>query len=747
MGSIDGFSENGSNLPIPSSHSGVSTNKLGSKLPHKVNKEDEQHTSQTGKKVLKIFGAVVAAPILAGLAVGALGLTIGIGVPGAIIGHGVKRLNELYKIKRYPESPVAICKKLKTLEEVQRRDALREVDVNNIKKDQFCSVLLNTIDDAALEKDISERLVGDPTGVKKTMIERHLDRFIQRNAIEPAAAERLKSCVLYGGNLDEKSLILGFSRWSEPQSYETSFKEVVEEMMSDLSFVGQTDAIREKDSQDFKNAILDLHKTIHAERNNPGKQNIEITKKFRTALNCRAYQAMKYDTESDAIKYLHKLAYAMYTSRGSAESQQEIAETLLNSPRENATPEDGIFLTEANNPNNPFGNEVVNRFHQANKEGRETLELADGGTIAHISYGLRHPEQVRGVVASWRGLKGKIGSIGHTYDPHLLSNNSSLQGTTHITVTKNNNVTSGEIKNIYGPSPTVGDKVAPEFLALCQGGENNLTWALKQKNKTPDSQLPTKIVFINLQKWDKSAGEGGRSVALMGLNNKFPNVCKVITLSKDSKLYREKSKSNIESFVWSGNPKIFGREMLNELEKELEQGVNKSRVKNPSCCFPASFDRNILKKAIEQANESFKGHGFQRGAAAYKLRGAYQEYVYQLIQRQSEIEAVKELNGLGIKEGDVVVKASCKEHADRGGMNGMALAYLRSNGKEEEEEVNQIVGAGLYRALVAKDRMVQGERITHPLAMMEYISPQTFQQNVASMNDDSVEIGQFEPAV
>ena len=524
-----------------------------------------------------------------------------------------------------------------------------------------------------------------------------------------------------------------------------------EDVSSHLIDLIDPDSLNSKDTKDFVTAILALDRAIHHASKDPGAQNVEITKKLRAALNCRAYQAMKADPECQAVKYLHRLAYAMHTSGGSATSQVTLADNLLSY---GAKPEKALEAPEAPAPEgqvsqaspNPFGQNVVRQFEQANKVGRKNLDLADGGPIASVAYALKHPGQIRGVVAGLGGWKRKL--MGQKYDPHLLSNNSSLQGTTRITVGQGESSTSttSEVENIYGPSPTVGNDIAPEFLALCQGAENNLSWALKQEDKTPDPTLPTKIVFINLQKWDRSAGEGTRSAAAMRLNETFPNVCKMITLSMDSELYRMKdAKKDMPSINWPGAEK-FGVDLLNK----LLDGVDSQRTREPGCYFPPSFDKELLTKAIDQATKKFGQYTACKGPEAYKLLGAYQEYVYQLIQRQMEIDAVKELHALGLKEGKVIVKASCKEHADRGGMHGMALAYLRSGGgggEDNAENIKQIVGAGLYRALVAKKRMVQEERIDHPLAMMELISPREFERDVRVMNaGEGVQLAPFVPA-
>lgn len=408
------------------------------------------------------------------------------------------------------------------------------------------------------------------------------------------------------------------------------------------------------------------------------------------------------------------------------------------------------------------GRRVAEDFYRAKARGRKTLQLSDGGFFHSLAYGLKNPGQVRGAVASHGG---KVGALsGSHYDPHLLPNNSSLHGSTTIDVSDVRGVrgvTRAQIQNIHGPSPTVAGHVAPEFLALCQGAENNLLWA-KEHDDVPDPDLPVKVVFTNLQKLNESAGEGVRSKALMELNDQFPGVCKVLTLSKDSEFYKMHDTGPLE---WKSS-----EDFSKKMERALFSGVGRSAEEIShdkgkgafGIYFPPSVTPELLNNALDVANRRFSpefvrekfGEPPLEGDRAFKVCGAYQEYVYQLIQRQLEIEAVKELAAEGVKGGNIIFKASCKEHADRGGMNSMAMAYLRAEippcaPLSEIDHLRKfVIGSGLYRALAAKERMVLDDRVPNIIAMVECVSPQDFREDVDAMNGDrNIHVGIFQPSV
>lgn len=682
---------------------------------------EEAHVPGTAKKNAKIFAAVLLLPIL-------VPLGLALAVPLAIaygVSYGSAKVVRNAQIYLRPESPIAVCKRQKDMEELGCLEHLRKV----------------ILDKSGLGNDISFRLIGRPEEIRQKIVDRHINRMLQSPGLTDAQIKAVKDVKITHATSKEKlieefsagflAVYQGPDKQGALDAVLTEFMARADDILSDLSFVSRERDVREQEAAEFKKALLELDQEIHKDKKNVGAQNGNITKKLRVALNCRAYQAMKYDTECESVKYLHKLAYAIHTSGGSANSQMELAGTLLKrKEREGGDSDDLAWARQAHGleAEGALGPEVVRQFKEANAEGRSELQLSDGGFFSKIAYGIVNPRQVRGALASLGGIRRKFAR--QEYDPHLLSNNSSLQGTSEVGVTRNGIKTKGTIQNIYGPSPTLGEQISPEFLALCQGAENNLLWA-EANHTEPDPELPVKVVFTNLQKLDESAGEGVRSRLMMHLNDQFPGVCTVITLSKDSSLYRMPHfEEDPDSIRWY-SAENFADEMRAALKDGVEgQGQHASQI-----YFPKSFDTTIFDKAILQANKRFGEYRGCHGKKAYELRGAYQEYVYQLIQKQMEIDAVRDLNRRGIKSGNVVFKASCKEHADRGGTNSMAMAYLRSEGKSQDE-IKLIVGAGLYRALVAKARMVLDERTHHILSMIERISPQDFQEDIAAMNEN-----------
>lgn len=605
--------------------------------------------NKTARIGLLIFAALIASPIIL---TGAI--LVGAGAPFYVAG---KSAQKAYNVKYRTDSPIAVCKKMKSAEESNRLDKLQKVCTDSEKS-------LATTTTTAREIFTTDK--------------------------ELSAANKELSAA-------KPSLTL-------------------------------------QDVEKFEGSITALKAAIEASKNDPGEQNLEIIKKLRIALSSPVYEEMKNDPYCKEVKFLHQLAYALHTSEGSADSHMQIGEALL-------ADRPGAKKQAEESQSQSFGEKIYARFLTADKNGRRDLFATEGK--GKYFYFFTHVQQGMQAGAS----QGKISSL--KYDPASISNASTLHGKTSITVGE----TTAEVQTIYGPSPTVGKGIAPEFLALCQGAKNNRAYA-RENDMTPDPTLPMTVVFTNLQKYNKEVGEGEydqkfgeaeRSHALMELNTLFPGVCTVITLSKDSNFYlMPKHEKHMEKITWPGAEKF-----KEEMKKELMGGIEKPTVEGKKeihksvLFFPENFDPAIFDKALDKANARFSDQEATTGEHAYALKGAYQEYVYQLIQQQMETEAVKQLEKEGFKSGNVIIKTSCKEHADRGGMNTMAYAYLRSDGSDKA--INEIVGSGHYRALVAKDRMVLKERQPQVLAMIRLITPEMFKEDSEAMNSD-VNIGQFVPS-
>lgn len=467
--------------------------------------------------------------------------------------------------------------------------------------------------------------------------------------------------------------------------------------------------------------------------------NEKILKTFREVLGSRAYHRLKYNIDDPAIKFLHKFAASIWTEVKVLDAYQRFGEKALDRARQQKALESA--------EKQEVGSTVMTSHDHAN-----VVEAIDASIDAVqkdlynvrrlpdlIMYTVTHPGQTLSSMMSEGGnLKTVASLLGQgEYDPALMSNNPSLQGTTEFQV----NGQDVRVNNVYGGSPTIGDEISPEFLAILVAAENN------QLAKPEDriAEIPDHVIYTNFQNLDGGEGENSRSKAIMELNRLFPLSFIGITLSKDNHLYKmPEYKKDPASVKWTG-PVDMGSEMLELLTRKSSFSLEDRGNKNEGSgfYFPGRIEHwnPIFDAVIKQAVWIFSTlHGEQSaeeanklrvGEEAYKLRGAFQEYVYASLQHLLEVQMAQELIERGVKNPHIHSQRACKENIDRGGAANAAYLHLRlglidDSEKSQEEKQQVVVGALHSRSLAVRNRMVLLDRLPQVKAFMEYVPPQDF---------------------
>lgn len=444
------------------------------------------------------------------------------------------------------------------------------------------------------------------------------------------------------------------------------------------------------------------------------EMNRNILQNLREALHSPAYKALKEDTENPVILFLHRLAIAFWNDVKVLEAYKEFGQACL--PDEPQEMKDG-------------------------KELRRTLEASyakvspvfhtDHGFFNKLSYASTHPAQALGSMASEGGTMQAVASLmgKGTYDSHLkLQNNPSLQGTTHI-VMENFGV---KVNNCYGGTPNAGNNIiSPEFEAACQAAENS------QFARDPDPEIPNMVLYTNFQDIESTKGEGERSYSIMRLNKLFPLSFRGITLAKDSDFYMMRDfKKQPEKIIWKSS-QDFADEMLYKLLNDAcytyegRQGNHEGHgIYLPGNKFEWE---PILKAILSKAQAHFERYETAQGEAAYKLCGAFQEYVYSMIQGYLEIKAAKELHEKGQTQHPfIMVIQACKENIDRGGAANTKYLNLRLD-PNFKERAALITGVFQSRALSARDRVILENRLPQIMSFMEHVEPQNFKEDLMDL--------------
>lgn len=478
----------------------------------------------------------------------------------------------------------------------------------------------------------------------------------------------------------------------------------------------------EKSAAELSRAIKKIIDVFNSEPKDIQKANRQITAFLREALESSAYIALKESLDSQAIRFLHSLAAGIWNKTKAFEAYQKLGKACLPEGEES--------------PSN--GSELQALLYKSHAVASQKL-LTDHGLKAKIFYALTHPAQALSSLASEGGFAREIADcLGYgTYDSHgNLSNNPSLQGITSALIEYSNgrfeSSVSGEIYNCYGGSPTQGDhKIAPEFRAVCQAAENNLSSSYAHKKI---SGIPDMVYYTNLQNIEGRHGEGDRSYTIMSLSYDLPLSFRGMTLAKDSEFYM--MRKNRTTLTW--DLEKFCQEFFTKFQDDACYTFEgrQGKKEGSGIYLPGSKQEwepvlAAIFNAAEDRFSKFAKEPTTNSEKAYKLRGAFMEYVYSMIQTYMEVNLLREMQAKKSYIPMLMTISACKENIDRGGMENAKKLYTRISPDTPKEEVTSLVtGAMQARALSTRNRVILPSRMPQVLAFMEYIDQESFQSDM-----------------
>ncbi len=493
----------------------------------------------------------------------------------------------------------------------------------------------------------------------------------------------------------------------------------------------------EKAMKEFTQQLNKLKKLL---MNTPDSKDAEevngqIIESLRKVLLSDVYQALKEDTTTPSIQFLHHLASAIWNDVKVMNYYQDIGSHIF----ESFSQDDKNLLREAllSESTSRLREDLVGMIRKSLSIGIQQIPQ-DEHLVDKVEYAIMHPRQAVASYASEMGDSNPIQrEILGPYDPHSLHNSPSLQGTTTYSIDH----APVRINNVYGGSPTIDNHVAPEFLAVLQAAENNQS----ADPKGQISGVPSIVIYTNLQNISSKGGEGMRSRSIMRLNELYPLSFFGITLAKDTHFHTPGPKE-IKGLQWS-SPAQFGKEMLTQLNDDSSFKLvreKKDHKNTKGFYFPGKPEdwKPVFEKAIEAANQEFKEYQQNcAGEKALELRTAYQEYFYAFLQIYQELKAVESLSHLGRRDLLAMSIRVCKENYDRGGMENGKFFYTRVDQKErlvlnKSDEFNFIklfFGVIQSRPAMERKRGVLPKRTPPVLNFIKHVNPVDFTQRQVEM--------------
>ncbi|MCE2983287.1 MAG: hypothetical protein LW832_06945 [Parachlamydia sp.] len=482
----------------------------------------------------------------------------------------------------------------------------------------------------------------------------------------------------------------------------------------------------------YQKTIEALLTQLNSSGTSPATQNPQFIAALRQALNSPVYQAIKEDTTDQSVKLLHRFAVDMWNRAPSMEAYSKLGSCIL---------QEASFGSDNQEKS---GVKLAEKLAKSHAMMEQQHYSAHG--LANFPYALAHPKQALGALASEGGAVRHIpGMFGmDVYDSHgTLANNPSLQGVTPI---MQGDQQIAKVHNCYGGSPTIGDnEIAPEMKAAIQAAENNQMAAPQDR----DDKVPMLVVYNNLQNLDKSGGEGPRSHSIMLLNKKYPLSFRGTTFAKDSRLYLM---HKAEDVVWTG-PAQFASILNNQLLRSFdpaEKGHGFYFHGGPEKWAPL-FDASLNAAVVHFDAMARQDPEHYASFSAKELQGAFQEYVYSLLNTANELNAAETIAGRGIFGFLIMAITACKENIDRGGMENTKYLYTRlTDAMPSKEWEEMIMGAMHSRALSARDRIILSARLPQILAFMKTNQPGQFRQEMAQATSDmgfQLSLGDFQPFV
>lgn len=632
-------------------------------------------------------------------------------IPIAIC-KGLIALKEKYKVTYQPNSILTAIRKMKTEEEKDKLEAMKGAlkdfpDIEQLSAAQGAVELTKTIEttlaDLQLEKNRGARLI--------------LRALHQKESFNPQWFEVLTNPAFVDYlDFDEKdnvpALFIDFIDKDYPHLLKDALSLNWKAIFRKTKKSNLSPANQEKEVEAFQASLKELL-TILKNQNQEidcSFTNRKLIVALRKALASPVYRALKMDPAEPSIQFLHRLASNIWNQAPAMDAFRNLGETILKK------------TTQEQMKNELSGADLVNLLNQSH-EAMKNRYYTCHGIPGQILYGLSHIRQTMGGFASVGGAARHIPALvgWDNYDSHgTLSNNPSLQGITTLELEAG----TAKVHNCYGGSPTIGDhRIAPEFKAVIQAAENNQLAPVNLQ----DENIPMIVNYNNMQNIDHNNSEGSRTRALMLLNKKYPLSFRGTTFAKDSEFYLKQTEWDKEK-----NVSHFGEKMLAQLERSFDP-----KEKGHGFYFNGSLDKwmPIFIEVIQNTNahfESLRGNPLWNELQPADIQGAYQEYVYSLLNALIELKSVQTLIDRGLENPLVMAINACKENVDRGGMDNTKYLYNRLE-EAEENRLPLIIGAMHSRAFSARDRLIFKYRMPPVLNFIKTISPGEFREKQAEL--------------
>lgn len=499
-----------------------------------------------------------------------------------------------------------------------------------------------------------------------------------------------------------------------------------------------------KDARKLNEAARDLNALLRGEHREEDLRvlNLQMINLLRTAFTNPAYEALKEDESLPIIKFLHDVNLAMYMN-------VHLFQAYVGGPGEEKL---GDLLGGEARDEERLGDRIERRRHEAIGE----QNLFSGG---EASYNFRFWRQA--IEAFKSQAVGQV--FGAYYDPHS-SNAVGALFTEPLEVEQRGESPDfhmGTAYDVRTPSPTVGNKIAPEFRAALQAIQNNRVTLILEKPGynigTTGQARPSAWVYTNYQDVTGSGnGEGKRSKVIADLNDEF-FVFHCIALSKDSSPYKDglgekdpetdSVKSTAEFFLdvrseIPANTQDFIADLRGSFEQEIHnQREGRYRGTRPpedaGLYFPESVDQKACFDRVMQQAEVVlddillryadkNGGARPTGKDAWQIKAAVREFVYTGIQQYVQGEVARDLADQGLAV-NMITTSACKEDIDRGFGAHIARMFMKNLG--DPELIAKVINMA---AIMARGRVILDKRVQPIIAVLNWIDPEVSAQ---ALND------------
>lgn len=455
-----------------------------------------------------------------------------------------------------------------------------------------------------------------------------------------------------------------------------------------LEHLGENTSVTKNQVFDFVLQAGQIDKIIQSNPEDKRSANAEILNHLREAFKSPAYEALKTNEENNTVRFLHDVNLALYTDVDLLDAYDSLGQELVK------------------------GHENESLHEQLSSVRKEAVEKK-GLFSSHssISYVRKHFKQFFGAFQSQ-----KIGFAFGDYDPRgNLENNAGKLYTEHLLVGGKK----GEAIDVRTPSPTIGAEVSPEFRAAIQAIDNQRRSESKGEK---GFDRPNAWVYTNYQEMtNKGNGEHQRSLAIMKLNDEFPDAFIGLTLSKDSAYFLEGLGHGKE--MWDDvQGQTFSKNEIPNFIESLKSVLNKeahftlegrTENKGDGLYFPEK-NTHMIDKVAEQTKkylESITPDGISSGKDAWQIKAAGKEFAYAAIQKYVQGEALSKLAEKGMTP-KIITTSACKEDIDRGFSDHVKRMFLLE--KADDKTLGKMIN---LPALMARFRVVLEDRIQPLIAV------------------------------